>query len=305
MTPESLHAVLARWFPDQPVTITRAGTGTSTPVFAVRIGRETYFARCGEQPGERRDAEVAAHRMLTSAGVPVPAIARYESAPPELDRSLALTTCVPGVALSGITPGAWLPMVGRAAGDALARINDVPVRGYGWVVDITSSGGLVAGHPARRAWAEEYVAASETVASSALIDIAVAERVTRSVARWAGIPGSSLSHLAHGDFDTTHIHVDPDRGAFTGIIDLGEIRGADRLYDLGHLLLHDAEVDRPAVLPSVMDGYAARVSLPGGAMDEIRLHAIAIATRALAIQLRRTPNPYRDWLARRLIALVS
>lgn len=39
-------------------------------------------------------------------------------------------------------------------------------------------------------------------------------------------------YLAHGDFDTTHIY--QDNGRYTGIIDFGEIRGADRWYDLGY-----------------------------------------------------------------------
>jgi aminoglycoside phosphotransferase (APT) family kinase protein len=287
------------------VRISRAGAGTSTPVFAVKVGGETYFARLGEQPGERRDAEVAAHRILTEAGVPVPAIVRYESAPPELDRSIALTSRMPGVALADVTAGAWLPDVGRAAGAALARINEIPVQGYGWVQDMTCDGVLVAEHPTRAAWAREYVAASETVAARSLLGSERANRVTDAVRQWAALPGTVASHLAHGDFDTTHVYIDPESGAFTGIIDFGEMRGADRLYDLGHLLLHDGEVGRPAVLPSALRGYAGGVPMPNDAMDEMCLQAIAIATRALAIQLRRAPNAYRDRLAQRLVALVS
>jgi aminoglycoside phosphotransferase (APT) family kinase protein len=45
-------------------------------------------------------------------------------------------------------------------------------------------------------------------------------------------------HLAHGDFDATHIWLD-DHGRYAGIIDFGEMRGADRHFDLGHFLLHD------------------------------------------------------------------
>lgn len=45
------------------------------------------------------------------------------------------------------------------------------------------------------------------------------------------------ARLAHGDLDLIHIY--QDKGEYTGIIDFGEIRGADRLYDLGHFNLHD------------------------------------------------------------------
>jgi aminoglycoside phosphotransferase (APT) family kinase protein len=303
--PEHVHAVLARWFPERAVTITQAGTGVSTPVFAVEVDDGMYYARLGEEPGERRDAEVAAHRILTGAGVPVPAIVRYESAPAELDRSIQLTSRMPGGALADLPAGEWLPEVGRAAGEALARINAVPVRGYGWVRDITRDGVLVAEHVSRAAWAKEYVDAAETLAGSPILGSGHAARVMACVRRWAALSCPSASHLAHGDFDTTHVYIDPASGAFTGIIDLGEIRGADRLYDLGHLLLHDGEAGRPTVLPPVVRGYAGRVPVPDEAMDDIRLQAIAIATRALAIQLRRAPGPYRDWLEQRLIALAS
>ena len=39
--------------------------------------------------------------------------------------------------------------------------------------------------------------------------------------------------------------------------------------------------------------------------DEIRLQAIAVATRALAISLRREPNAYRAILIERLGSLLS
>ena len=307
MTPDAIRPVIARWFPDQDIAIERAGSGTSTPVFAVRVAGDTFFARLAEDPGERRDAEVAVHRLLTASGVPVPRIVRYEPDPPDLDRSLALTTRVPGVALADASTGPWLPDVACAAGDALSRVNALPVRGYGWVSGIDDDGALLAAHPTRAAWAAEYLAAAETVAASGILASGIAADTASAVARWAVLPDPAISRLAHGDLDATHLYVDPASAEkpFTGIIDFGEIRGADPLYDLGHLLLHDGEGGRPVLLPSLLAGYTQGTPLPGDTMHAIRLHALAIGARALAIQSGRPHTPYRAWLAHRLTELTS
>ena len=84
------------------------------------------------------------------------------------------------------------------------------------------------------------------------------------------------------------------------MIDLGEIRGADRACDLGHALIHH----RPegGIVRGVVAGYRETVAITG---DEIRLQAVAIATRGLAIQLGRRSNPYRSQLTERLGNLLT
>ncbi len=59
------------------------------------------------------------------------------------------------------------------------------------------------------------------------------------VRRYAAWLRDDQARLAHGDFDTTHIYEKNCR--YSGIIDFGEIRGAEPLYDLGHFQLHDGE----------------------------------------------------------------
>lgn len=301
----AVRAVLARWFPGRAIAVERARSGTSTPVFRVRIDGEIHYARLAEDPGERRDAEVAVHRRLAAEGIPVPDVVRYEARPPELDRSLALTQRVPGVPIAELPSMARLADACPAAGCAVAAVNAIPVRGYGWVASVTDDDALRAEHETRAAWVAEYLAAAEIVMAARVLASDVAAHLRAAIDAWAAMPASLISHLAHGDLDATHVYVDPASGVFTGIIDFGEIRGADRLYDLGHLLLHDGEAGRPRLLRGVVAGYASMHPLPDGAMVAIRLHAIAIGTRALAIQLRRAPSPYRERLARRLEHLAT
>jgi aminoglycoside phosphotransferase (APT) family kinase protein len=301
MSHDHVRAVLARWFPDWECVISRAEAGVSTPVFRVLVGDESSWVRLGEEPGERRDGEVAAHRMLRAAGIPIPEVIRYEAAPPELDRSIALTSHLAGTPLADIQAGPWLPALAADAGRVLACINRISVRGFGWAYASEEEGVPVGVHRWRSGWTREYIGSVRVVRESGVLEAAAIDALEAAIERWTRISSDrATGPLAHGDFDTTHVYVDPESGKLTGVIDLGELRGADPLYDLGHLLLHDGEAGRPVLFPHILNGYAEISPLPDDAMDQIRLQALAIGTRALAIQLRRPPSPYPGWLVDRL-----
>lgn len=298
-----MQKMLARWFPHARVTIVRAGMGASTPVFRVRVDDEIYWARLGEEPGEHRDGEVAAHRLVSSQELPVPNVLRYETAPPELDRSVTLTTHVPGVPISTLQPAPWLGDVAVEVGRILARINAIEVSGFGWAFASESHGAPKGERDSRNAWVAEYREALHRIETSGAMPVDVMRVTAGAVHAWTSEPDRSTAWLAHGDFDSTHVYVDPERRVVTGIIDFGELRGADRLYDLGHLLLHDGESGRPELFANVFRGYGEVCPLPDDVITRIQTEALVIGTRALAIQLGRAPSPYRDWLAMRLVTL--
>ena len=305
MSHDCVRAVLARWFPDRECVISCAEAGASTPVFHVEAVHEQFWVRLGEEPGERRDGEVAAHRLLRAAGVPIPEVIRYEAAPPELDRSIALTSHVVGTPLADIEAGPWLPALAADVGRVLACINRIPVRGCGWAYALEKNGMPIGEHSSRSEWTREYIGSVRVVRESGVLDTALINALEPAIEQWTRIQGRATAALAHGDFDTTHVYVDPGSGKLTGVIDLGELRGADPLYDLGHLLLHDGEVGRPVLFPHILNGYAEMAPLPDDAMDQLRLQALVIGTRALAVQLGRAPSPYRDWLVGRICALTG
>lgn len=302
---DRVYAILARWFPHHEISLDRAISGVSTPVFRARIAGKTCWVRIGEQTGERRDGEIAAHRALVALDIPVPAVIRYEATPTELDRSLALTTHMSGIPLAELSPASGTTSLAEETGCILARINRLPVHGFGWAYALSKSDLPVGEHATRAAWCREYRDAAHEVRISGVLDVRTMLTVEQVIGSWAERPDHAVGTLAHGDFDTTHIYVDPDRRALTGIIDFGEIRGADPLYDLGHLLLHDGEFNRPNLFPNVLNGYAKIGDLPEDAMKEIRIQAIVIGTRALARQLARPPSPYRGWLIARLDQLAQ
>src|SRR5262249_9715762 len=156
---------------------------------------------------------------------------------PDLRRGYMVTTEIPGTSLAGHHRGVDLGPVLRAAGRDLAVINGIAVEGFGWIrrdrPNATHLEGIL---PTLRAFAlEEFDTPLGTLA--AFLPPEEVEDIRRTVVLWDGFLDTDGATLAHGDFDLTHIyHRD---GVYTGVIDFGEIRGTERLYDLGHFALHD------------------------------------------------------------------
>lgn len=297
----SVHALIERWFPDHAIAFERVDQGISTPVYRVSVDGHVTYLRLGEEPNERRDAEIRVHELLRARGLSVPDVVRWEREPPELDRSAALTSRIPGIPVGDYQGDATVAI--RQAGRELAQINTVPVVGFGWASTVREDDHhLVAEHLNRAAWVDEYLAAVETVVAADIFPRRVHAVLRGAIQAWAMLPDQGVSHLAHGDFDATHIYVDSVRGAYQGLIDFGEIRGADPLYDLGHLLHNTVDARGRAVFEAAMHGYAEIAPVD---LSLVRLQAIAIASRALAIQLDRSPNVARGGLRERLEKLLS
>lgn len=89
-----------------------------------------------------------------------------------------------------------------------------------------------------------------------------------------------------------------ETGVFSGIIDFGEIRGADLFYDLGHFALHDGETIKRTLLPSLLEGYFA--SSEHDFDVEMRIHrwAVLIGVAALARAAAKPPSDYQTYLVK-------
>jgi aminoglycoside phosphotransferase (APT) family kinase protein len=307
---EHVGTLLRRWLPHRTVTFTRAESGGSTPVYRVvdAVTGQVWYLRLAEDTGESRAAEAIVHQLLRDARLPVPEVLAWEPRPPELDRSAMLTGQVPGQPLRDLpwlSPSA-LAAAARAAGRDLAQINRVTVRGFGWVRAVSApDNALLAEHHTRSEWTAEYAQAMAAIAASGLVERGGTNLLRHIMDRWLSRPDRTASSLAHGDFDATHIYaVSEPTMRYSGIIDFGEIRGADPLYDLGHALFHDTEPDRRSVFASLFAGYQAVTSLDADALSDIQQQAVAIGVRRLAIAHRRG-SPATTWLADRLSVLAT
>jgi aminoglycoside phosphotransferase (APT) family kinase protein len=171
----------------------------------------------------------------------------------------------------------------QAARD-LAIINSVPVAGFGWINrDHAQVTRLEGDLPTYRAFVFEHLDADLALLEAHVLrrqEIAAIRRIIAERDQWLNV---EQGRLAHGDFDATHIY--QQDGRYTGIIDFGEIRGADPLYDLGHFLLHDAETLSYPVFPHLLAAYRDAIVLPADHEQRVCFVCMLIAIRALARQI--------------------
>ena len=145
----------------------------------------------------------------------------------------------------------------REAGRQLALIHEVPVEGFGWI-DRNSYGRLKGVHPAFRDFFDEDL--PEGLDALRRFEFTPRERetVTGLMETARNMLDVPQAVLVHGDFDVSHIfHAN---GRYTGIIDLGEIRGSNPLWDLATCALFDGSPGRTAYR-HVLEGYHEVVPL--------------------------------------------
>jgi hypothetical protein len=177
--------------------------------------------------------------------------------------------------------------VARAAGRELAVLNGIDGRGYGWIRRRAPVWPLRAIFRDYAEFVTSYLPDPWPGPLAPLFSAAELDRLWSLVAseRRRELGGA---RLAHGDFDTTPIfQVD---GRYTGLIDFGEIRGTDPLFDLGHFLLHDQESTPIPLVDELLAGYAEVVVLPVGHEELVRRSAILLGLR----QLARWLGPFRN-----------
>jgi len=289
-----MAVVVAEWLGCLPgeLVITTVTGGVSTPVFRVRLGEHACYVRLSETSDASLGPEALAHEVLLSYGARVPAVIGYEPFDPVLERPVMLTTAIPGASLDDAMPADPTPVF-LAAGADLARINQVPVDGFGWIRRDDPLPSQLSGlFPT---W-EAFAASLTAHPLDHWFDPAMRSRIAELAYVQPADPDRAV--LAHGDFDTSHIFA--LNGSYTGIIDFGEIRGAEPTFDLGHLALH-----APDALPFILQGYASVTPLPQNAAQQIAASASRIGWFRLTQSSARTNPPYAAQLVEGMMRLAA
>jgi len=258
-----------------PLSFQRTPDGVSTQVYRIQRGAEVFYLRTAEEAWEDLETDAELHRRLRDLGVRVADIVHVEPFDAGIGRSAMITTEVPGVPLAQIAEPAVAASVIEEAGADLAVINQIPVTGFGFVRRRGRGWPLQAEYADYVAFAVSFLpepwpgplpslfGAADLAAIEALIDY------ERSHPRSSAV-------LSHGDFDVTPVFC--AGGRYTGIIDFGEIRGAEPLFDLGHFHLHDTSAP---LLPALLKGYERVLALPADHTEAIRRSAILLGLRQL------------------------
>jgi len=268
-------------------------------VYRAQVDDAVFYLRLAEEPGEDLTTDAAILDRLRALGASVPVVVAAERAPAELARSYLIVTEIPGQPLAEGSTDDEARSAARAAGRDTAIINSLPVAGFGWlqrtgVQPLTAelaSYGDFAGSDLPESWPGWLTGLFDSEQLDALETLVETER-----ARVVG-----AAHLAHGDLDVTHIYTHD--GAYQGIIDFGEMRGAELYFDLGHFLLHDGETRSVELFDSFLAGYTEVAGLPDDHREAIRRSAILLGLRQLSLWLgpQRNRSP-RSSLARLRVA---
>lgn len=277
--------------PRLPVSsIERVEEGVSTYVYRIRSNNDVFYLRLLPEIGASFAPEVYVHQLLITKGVKVPDVVYYEHYNEVLQQSLMLITEIQGTHLGHCSSQKDQKAVLREAGRDLAIINSIPVKQFGWINrDFSRATQLEAEFRSFRAFIYEFLEndlilleASRILRSS---DVTAISSILECYDTWLN---EEQAWLAHGDFDVTHIY--QQRGHYTGIIDFGEIRGANVFYDLGHFCMHDGETLPNLVLPYLLEGYKEVVALPQDYELRISFSSLLIAIRGLAHITKKDPN---------------
>ncbi len=277
--------------------VERVQQGVSTHVYRIRADGRAFYLRVLPEVGASFAPEVLAHRLLRHGDVHVPDVVYFEHRNKVLQRSVMVTTEVEGEHIDHSLPDEVMRQILWEAGRDLALINSIPVEGFGWVKrDRAEVTRLEAEHRTHREFALEGFEEHVHLLARDLLSGREVQQVWDIVRHFDPWLDTEQGRLAHGDFDVTHIF--QSRGRYTGIIDLGEIRGGDRWYDLGHFRLHDGETIPRVLLPYLLEGYRDVAELPPDSEQRVALSSLLIGIPALARRLERLPRYYRDHLVR-------
>jgi aminoglycoside phosphotransferase (APT) family kinase protein len=281
-------------------TIERAPGGLSTQVYRLTRGDEIVYVRIAEEEGGSMGAEAAVHEHLRAVGVSVPEVIVVDDGP-EIGRGVMVVREIEGLPLAASAaeePAAIL----RAAGRDLARINAVAVDGFGWIRKEAALWPVRGEHDTYRSFVQD---AARSVPAVADLVLEPRERDTVAALFAEALAEEPASRLAHGDFDATHIY--HRAGRYTGVIDLGEMRGTEGWYDLAYFHVQDLGSVLSAELWS---GYAEVATLPADLAVRVHRSAVMIAATQLARWLDRDgpgamDRPAGTWWVGRLRELLA
>lgn len=272
------------------IRITRMDQGHSTWVYRVERGTERFYLRILPEEEDTYAPEVRAHELAREAGARVPEVLHYEARNAVVDRSIMLTSEIAGRPLTDQVPLDFARDVILEAGRDLARINSIPVDGWGWISrdDESIPTHLNADDPDLFSMLEREYFPQSVARYQDFLEPIELRRFDNFLSQIPMLIDGSESRLVHGDFDISHIYCD-DAG-YTGIIDFGEIRGMPSLYDLGHHWMHDQERLPYSTLPWLLTGYTEIAPLPDNCQQQIVAWSLLIALRSLNRGRARNPN---------------
>jgi aminoglycoside phosphotransferase (APT) family kinase protein len=227
--PESeIVKIVAKRYLKNIITVERVPKGKSTYVYRVITNSGTYYMRFLPEDVSFA-AEVLVHNTLHAAGVRVPRVIGFEHKNEQTGLSIMLLEEIKGNCLEDVMPQTNLREILHEAGQQLAIIHSIPVEGFGWI-DRSSYNTLKGEKHSFDEYFSEYLNNDLKTLSQYDFSSTDVIRITGLMSEAQQVLNVQNAVLVHGDFDISHIFHSASR--YSGIIDFGEIRGNNRLFDL-------------------------------------------------------------------------
>jgi len=288
------------WFGKQ-VELERVTKGSSTYVFRMSVEHQTYYLRILPELDISFEAEVNALRLLKSKGVNVPNVIHYERSNDSIGLSLMITEELLGQDLDMpdlVLERDSIDSILFHAGEQIALVNQVKVDGFG-EIDRAVLDKLTGEHATMQAYYDHFLEHDLTALHSYSLSEYTINAARRVLEEGFKLINEQNSYLVHGDFDTSHIF--HHNGAYSGIIDFGDIKAGSALYDLGHFRTHDFINGFEPLLA----GYSNVKELSEQDKLEISVWALFVSVRRLGMIHNRPRNFYHDHLANALERIVD
>lgn len=290
---QCVEEVVKSLYSAQDTRVERVMSGVSTYVYRIVSQHQTYYLRILPEEGASFAPEITVLGLLRQKQINVPEVIYFEDYNPILDRPFMIEAEIKGLALSKSTISQDLfEKVALEAGRDLARINNLPVEGFGWIKASQDDSMCLNGRwPTFRAFALASRSADLAYLRGHVLraaECAVLERVLIRYDDWLDV---EQGYLAHGDFDTTHVF--HENGQYTGIIDFGEVRSTNLWYDLAHFRIRDAALPPYRLFSALERGYGEIAPFPSIYEPHLRFTSVLINVRALARAFQtRLPDEY-------------
>ena len=255
----------------------------STNVFRINADNSIFYLRIRDNNDTNILFEINTYKLLKSLDVKVPDVIYFEESSKLFGAPFMIVTEISGEPLYTDNEAVQKKVLFEAGKD-LATVNRIQGDGFGWITEMQ---GLKI-----KANYQTYSEFTLNEIDSHVKAIRDAELVTESESQAIENLISSntlyldyqIGHLAHGDFDLSHIYHMDD--VYTGIIDFGDIRVSSIYYDIAHLYLYSGQ--KP--MDYLLEGYSTIIKLPEDFLSRVKSEAFFIAMSKLAWIVKNIPK---------------
>ncbi|MFZ3030097.1 MAG: aminoglycoside phosphotransferase family protein, partial [Minisyncoccia bacterium] len=253
----------------------RVESGVSTNVFKLEREGKIFFLRIMKE-GESATTQTLAHKLMREKSANVPTVVNSADDSAELGSPYMVVEEIGGTDLETQThenEGHNFDQVMFSAGADLARINSVPVRGFGKVQTSESDQNDLEAPFENNEELTLYKIDKilGKLQTGSVVSPEIADVIKQKIEKHMALLSCDQAVLNHGDMDLSHIF--SKDGKYTGIIDFGDMRGASPVYDLAYFRYKNGDEH----MPKLIEGYQSFKSLPENHHDRIQLEGMLIA----------------------------